>query len=36
LLCVNEDIAAVVGFCICEPYQAGSNEAGIIITYADS
>jgi tRNA(Ile)-lysidine synthase len=35
LLYVEEDIAAVVGYCICEPYQAGSDEAGIIVTYAD-
>ena len=35
LLCVNQDIAAVVGYCICEPYQAGNNEAGIIISEAD-
>jgi hypothetical protein len=26
----------VVGYCVCEPYQAGSNEAGVIVTYADS
>ena len=36
LLCVNGDIAAVVGYCVCEPYQAGNDEAGIIIAYADS
>jgi tRNA(Ile)-lysidine synthase len=35
LLYVEEDIAAVVGYCVCEPYQAGSDEAGIIVTYAD-
>ena len=36
LLYVNEAIAAVVGYCVCEPYQAGSDEAGVIITDADS
>ncbi len=35
LLYVNEDIAAVVGYCTCEPHQAGSNEAGITIAYTD-
>jgi tRNA(Ile)-lysidine synthase len=35
LLYVNEDIAAVVGYCVCEPYQAESNEAGFSVTYAD-
>lgn len=36
LLCVNEEIAAVVGYCICEPYQAASDESGIIISEIDS
>jgi tRNA(Ile)-lysidine synthase len=35
LLYVNEEIAAVVGYCTCEPHQAGSNESGIIVTYTD-
>ena len=36
LLYVNEDIAAVVGYCVCEPYQAGRDEDGVNVTYADS
>ncbi len=36
LLYVNEDIAMVVGYCVCEPYQAASNQAGLQVAYADS
>ena len=36
LLYVNEEIAAVVGHCICESYLAGDKEAGLKISYADS
>ncbi|VAX12818.1 tRNA(Ile)-lysidine synthetase [hydrothermal vent metagenome] len=32
LIYVGEEIAQVVGYCICEPWQANADEAGLIIT----
>ncbi len=32
LIYVGEEIAQVVGYCICEPWQANVDEAGLIIT----
>ena len=31
LLYVAEDIAAVVGYCVCDTYQAGRDEAGLLL-----
>ena len=36
LLYVNEDIAEIVGYCRCEPYQAEGDSVGIIVSEADS
>ena len=36
LLYVNEEIVAVVGYCICESYQAEDEEAGLKLSYAES
>lgn len=32
LLCVGDDIAQVVGYCICEPYQTNPQQEGLVIT----
>ncbi len=31
LLYVGEEIAAVVGYCVCEPYQAEADEEGVVL-----